>query len=114
MEQFGFLITALKLIVQILLLLAVSNLLLNERLILAIYRIIISSQPTVILRVLNLVVPPCEQEHVIGDLIEEFNRFPSRLDAYLWLYKQVIKSIVPLLLKTIKNRLVSYFGERIR
>ncbi|MDQ1591611.1 MAG: hypothetical protein QOG71_2238 [Pyrinomonadaceae bacterium] len=55
-----------------------------------------------------------EQENIIGDLLEEFNEYPSRLPAHFWLYKQVLKSVLPLIYKTARNRLASYFGERVR
>jgi phage-related protein len=55
-----------------------------------------------------------EQENIVGDLLEEFNEFPSRVRAHLWLYKQVLKSVLPLIYKTAKTRLASYLGERVR
>ncbi|HEX8774911.1 MAG TPA: hypothetical protein VF735_15160 [Pyrinomonadaceae bacterium] len=55
-----------------------------------------------------------DKEYIIGDLLEEYNQFPSRIKANLWLYKQVITSIFPLVYKTIKSHLVARFGERIR
>jgi hypothetical protein len=55
-----------------------------------------------------------EHETMIGDLIETANEFSSILSGHLWLYKQVLKSIVPLICKAVKNRLAAYFGERVR
>jgi hypothetical protein len=48
-----------------------------------------------------------EQEYVFGDLLEEYNQFPSRVKANLWLYKQVITSIFPLIYKTLRSRLAA-------
>jgi len=55
-----------------------------------------------------------EREEIIGDLLEELNEFPSKLSAYFWLYKQVLRSALPLIYKNVKSRLASYFGVRIR
>jgi hypothetical protein len=55
-----------------------------------------------------------EQENIIGDLLEEFDQFTSKEKAYLWLSKQVIKSICPLIYKILKTRIASLFRERIR
>lgn len=52
-----------------------------------------------------------ELENILGDIEEEYNLHSSKLHANLWLYKQLFKSVLPLLYKTIKNRLVSYLGE---
>jgi len=32
-----------------------------------------------------------ELNYVIGDLLEEFNEIPSRMQAHIWLYKQILK-----------------------
>ncbi len=58
--------------------------------------------------------PDEEWENVVGDLHEEYRQLHSRVDADLWLRKQLLKSLPYLLLKAIKSRLASYFGERIR
>jgi len=55
-----------------------------------------------------------ERENIVGDLWEEFNEFDSRLAAYIWLYKQALKSVLPLAYKTIKGRLASLFDVRAR
>lgn len=59
---------------------------------------------------------PCdeEQENIIGDLLEECEQFSSKVLAYIWLSRQVIKSLLPLTYKTIKARLISRFREWIR
>lgn len=68
-----------------------------------------------VIRLLKLTLPCDEaQDYIIGDLFEEFQQFSSKLLAYLWLSKQVIKSVLPLAYKTIKARLASRFGERSR
>jgi hypothetical protein len=69
---------------------------------------------SITLRALKLLIPLEKQEHIIGDLLEEFSKYSSRPDAYLWIYKQVFKSVVPLTLNAIKSRFASFFGERIR
>ncbi|MBV9960114.1 MAG: hypothetical protein JO360_16935 [Acidobacteria bacterium] len=51
-----------------------------------------------------------EQENVIGDIAEEFEQFTSRARAYLWLSKQIIKSLLPLLHKNIRARLYIFIG----
>jgi hypothetical protein len=72
-------------------------------------------QPNTAADLLQLVLPSSkEREYIIGDLIEEYSQFPSRLQAHLWLYKQVLKSVLPLAYQTLKSRLASYLGERIR
>ena len=55
-----------------------------------------------------------EQENITGDLLEEFNRFDSRLIAYIWLYKQVLKSVLPLAYNAARRRLASLFDVRAR
>jgi hypothetical protein len=68
-----------------------------------------------VIRLLKLTLPSDEiQENIIGDLLEEFEQFGSKALAYLWLSKQVIKSLLPLAYKTIKARLAARFEERIR
>ena len=51
-----------------------------------------------------------ELENLIGDLIEEYNEIPSRTEARRWLYKQLIKSVLPLVYETVKNKLSSRLG----
>jgi hypothetical protein len=55
-----------------------------------------------------------EADNIIGDLLEECDLYPSKLKARIWLYKQVLKSAPPLIYKSIRGRLASYFGKRIR
>lgn len=55
-----------------------------------------------------------EREYIVGDLTEEFSLFESRTKAYIWLFRQVIKSSVPLIRKTIQRRLASMFRKLIR
>jgi hypothetical protein len=55
-----------------------------------------------------------DQNNIIGDLLEEYLQFNSKLRGYLWLYKQLIKSASPLIYKALKRRLAARFGERIR
>jgi hypothetical protein len=55
-----------------------------------------------------------EEEYIAGDLREEFSQFQSRGEAYVWLSKQILTSILPLLGKNLKTRLASYFRKRIR
>lgn len=81
--------------------------------VLHVLRAVLSGQPTAILGVLEVAIPSDEEwECIIGDLSEEYKQFPSRGRANLWLYKQVFKSFLPLLYKTIKARLTSLFGAR--
>lgn len=54
------------------------------------------------------------EENIIGDLREEFSQFPSKPKACVWLSKQILISIPPLLYNNFRDRLASYFGERIR
>jgi hypothetical protein len=53
-------------------------------------------------------------ESLIGDLLEEYYQFPSKLKAHLWLYKQILKSAWPLISKNIKSRFAARFRDRIR
>jgi hypothetical protein len=70
--------------------------------------------PRIVTFLLKLIIPSTEeQENLIGDLLEEYNQFPSKLSAHLWLYKQVLKSVLPLIYKSVKSRLAARFGERI-
>lgn len=55
-----------------------------------------------------------DREHIIGDVVEEFSLFESKLKAYLWLYKQVVTSAWPLVCNTIERKLASMFKKRIR
>jgi hypothetical protein len=75
----------------------------------------VTSFSNLTVRLLKLVIPIKEiQESVIGDLLEESKRFPSSIKATIWLYKQALISALPLLLQAAKNRIASYFGERVR
>jgi hypothetical protein len=66
-------------------------------------------------RLLKLTIPCDEaQENIIGDLLEEFEKIHSKTLAYLWLSKQVVRSLLPLIYNTIKVRLVVRLGKRIR
>ena len=49
-------------------------------------------------------VSEAERESITGDLIEEFDQHPSRVTATFWLYKQVFKSLLPLIFKNLKSR----------
>jgi hypothetical protein len=73
-----------------------------------------SKANTIKRRLVRLVLIEEEMANIIGDLLEEYNQIPSRLKANLWLYKQVITSIFPLIYRTLKSRLAARFGERIR
>jgi hypothetical protein len=53
-------------------------------------------------------------DNIIGDMLEEYNQLPYGLNANLWLCRQALKSVLPLFCNLIRNRLASYFGERIR
>lgn len=55
-----------------------------------------------------------EQESIIGDLFEEYSQFNSIIKAHIWLYRQILKSVLPLVFKNLKSRFASYFGERVR
>lgn len=73
------------------------------------------NEPRIAVRLLETLLPSDEsQQNVIGDVLEEFAEFKSKTTAYIWLYKQVLKSVLPLVYKNLKSRLASYFGERIR
>lgn len=54
-----------------------------------------------------------ELESIIGDLLEEYSEFNSITKARSWLYRQVLASVLPLVLKKLRNRLASYFGKRV-
>lgn len=74
-----------------------------------------SSQPVIFKHLIALSTSSLEeQENMIGDLLEEFSEFDSKSKGYLWLYKQVLKSVLHLVYRNVKNRLTSYFGERAR
>lgn len=49
-------------------------------------------------------VSEAEGEGITGDLLEEANQHSSRLTATIWLYKQVFKSLLPLIYKNLKGR----------
>lgn len=61
----------------------------------------------------KLLVSAEEEDNIIGDLIEEYEQIESKVEAHVWLYKQILKSILPLMYKTIKKRLASRSGKRI-
>lgn len=66
-------------------------------------------------RLLKIFLPSDDyQQNIIGDLLEEFSELESKAAAYIWLYKQVLKSVLPLAYKNVISRLASYFGERTR
>ena len=65
-------------------------------------------------RLISLALSDEDKENVIGDLSEEFREFKSKRRAYIWLCKQVLKSVLPLVYKNLRGRLAFYFGERIR
>jgi hypothetical protein len=65
-------------------------------------------------RLLKSILSDEDREHIIGDVIEEFSLFESKLKAYLWLYKQVLTSAWPLICKTVERNLASMFKKRIR
>jgi hypothetical protein len=65
-------------------------------------------------RLLTAILSDEDREHVIGDMSEEYQQFSLKKQADLWLYKQVLKSVLPLAYKNLKRRLASYFGERVR
>lgn len=65
-------------------------------------------------RLVRFLLTEEDEENIIGDLREEYLQFHSKSEAHLWLYKQVLKSIAPLIYKTAKSRLASYLGERVR
>lgn len=72
-------------------------------------------RPNTAADLLQLILPSSkERENIIGDLVEEYSQFPSRLQAHLWLYKQVLKSVLPLVYKNLKSRLASLFDVRAR
>jgi hypothetical protein len=74
-----------------------------------------SRTPSLILDLLKIVIPADDElENIIGDLEEEYNQISPTSKANLWLYKQVLKSVLPLVYKNLKGRLSSYFKERIR
>lgn len=63
---------------------------------------------------MRLILSEEEEENIVGDLLEEFQQFASNAKAYLWLSKQLTKSVWPLIYKNVTSRLASYFGERVR
>lgn len=64
---------------------------------------------------IKLILPAGEeQDNIVGDLLEEFSLLDSKFKAHVWLYKQVLKSVMPLIYKNLKSRLASYFKERVR
>lgn len=74
----------------------------------------LDNEPRVAVWLLKHLLPSDEmQQYIIGDLLEEHNQFPSRRKAYFWLYKQIIKSVFPLIYKTIKSYLLHKIGKRI-
>jgi hypothetical protein len=54
-----------------------------------------------------------ELQYIFGDLAEEFSLFESSTTAYFWLFRQILKSIVPLVLKHIRRLLESVLRRRI-
>jgi hypothetical protein len=77
------------------------------------HRISETHQSKTVVSLFNLLVAAEEEDNIIGDLIEEYEQFESKVAAHVWLYKQILKSILPLMYKTIKKRLASRFGKRI-
>ena len=70
--------------------------------------------PPLAKELLNLILSERERDNIVGDLSEAYLEFNSKIKADLWLYKQILKSVVPLLYNTFRHRLASYFRERIR
>lgn len=64
--------------------------------------------------IMRLILSEEDEANIVGDLLEESAKFQSKRQANIWLYKQVLKSALPLFYKNLINRLASYFGKRIR
>lgn len=74
-----------------------------------------ASFPLLSIRLFKLIpISDEERDAIVGDLLEECQRFTSSTEAHIWLYKQVLKSVLPLAYKNLKSRLASYFGKRVR
>lgn len=66
------------------------------------------------IRLLKLLLPSDEAlDNIIGDLLEEYEQFQSKVKADIWLYRQAFKSIIPLLYRVIKSYFASLFGEHV-
>jgi hypothetical protein len=65
-------------------------------------------------RLLTSMLPGEDRENVSGDLKEEFSLFESKLDAHLWVHKQVLTSAWPFVCKTVKKKLASVFRNWVR
>lgn len=82
-------------------------------------RVVIRDQPSSLLEVALRLVKPLflsdvEQENLVGDLIEEFSQFSSRTNAYLWVFKQVLKSSWQLAGRAVKYKILASIEAWIR
>jgi hypothetical protein len=59
--------------------------------------------------VLTTLIKEEEFTSLVGDLLEEYSQLSPQAKADVWLFKQVVKSIIPLMCKVIKSRLASYY-----
>jgi hypothetical protein len=44
-----------------------------------------------------------EQESIFGDIVEEFNQFPSKTEARLWLFSQLVKFYWQIIVRAAKK-----------
>jgi hypothetical protein len=65
-------------------------------------------------RELSVSVNDGEYKYLIGDLLEEYAQIRPLIKARIWLFKQVVKSAIPLIYRALKKRLAYYFGGRLR
>jgi hypothetical protein len=65
-------------------------------------------------RELSFLVEEGEYEYLIGDLLEEYSQIRPLIKARIWLFKQTVKSVIPLIYRALKKQLACYFGERLR
>lgn len=54
-------------------------------------------------RLVRLILSEEEEENIIGDLLEEYSQYQSKLKAYWWLVGQIFKSVIPLIYKALKK-----------
>jgi hypothetical protein len=73
--------------------------------------------PAVVEHLLSLILSDEDKENIIGDFHEEYSEVIKNNSfrmARAWVYKQVVKSVLPYVCNRIKERLAARFTERIR
>lgn len=55
-----------------------------------------------------------EYKYLVGDLLEEYLQIHPPIKARIWLFRQIVKSAIPLICRALKKQLAYYYGGRLR